>query len=389
MRFSRLLLSLAATSALFGAASFSVSSVCAQDDAPTAEAKAPEVDESVFDVPEGKDEAFYKQRLTEISEALATFRKSNPDAAAFGEFILKRNTAMMTCYKYMSEIAELDANVRARYFGQYVDGLAFFGKLDEINALLAAEEAKETPDASRLNTLKFTAASVTLDKAVQANDEAEIKKLAGELIEKGKTDDYWASRAPSILEDLASSKPALGVPFLREICAAYAASNDENRKRVAERFEGKIRFADLVGNEMKVEGLYLDGKEIDWESYRGKVVLVDFWATWCGPCIGEIPNMTKMYEKYNAAGFEILGYSIDDDLERLHKFEEDRKLPWKTASRKLTQDAEKDYVIISEYYGVNAIPTMVLVGKDGKVLSTKARGAELERLLGEQFPEVK
>jgi len=140
---------------------------------------------------------------------------------------------------------------------------------------------------------------------------------------------------------------------------------------------------------MKVEGLYLDGTEIDWKSYRGKVVLVDFWATWCGPCIGEIPNMTKMYEKYNAAGFEILGYSIDDDLERLHKFEEDRKLPWKTASRKLTQDAEKDYVIISEYYGVNAIPTMVLVGKDGKVLSTKARGAELERLLGEQFPEVK
>ncbi|MBQ6826995.1 MAG: TlpA family protein disulfide reductase, partial [Thermoguttaceae bacterium] len=136
-------------------------------------------------------------------------------------------------------------------------------------------------------------------------------------------------------------------------------------------------------------GLYLDGTEIDWKSYRGKVVLVDFWATWCGPCIGEIPNMTKMYEKYNAAGFEILGYSIDDDLERLHKFEEDRKLPWKTASRKLTRDAEKDYVIISDYYGVNSIPTMVLVGKDGKVLSTKARGAELERLLGEQFPEVK
>ncbi|MBQ7110131.1 MAG: hypothetical protein IJO06_02825, partial [Thermoguttaceae bacterium] len=72
-----------------------------------------------------------------------------------------------------------------------------------------------------------------------------------------------------------------------------------------------------------------------------------------------------------------------------HKFEEDRKLPWKTASRKLTRDAEKDYVIISDYYGVNSIPTMVLVGKDGKVLSTKARGAELERLLGEQFPEVK
>ncbi|MBQ2788305.1 MAG: hypothetical protein IJE97_01615, partial [Thermoguttaceae bacterium] len=264
MRCSRLLLSLAATSALFGAAAFSVSSVRAQDDAPVAEAKAPEFDASVFDVPEGKDEAFYKQRLTEISEALATFRQTNPDAAALNDFFLKRTAAMVTCYKYMSEIAELDANVRARYFSSYVDGLAFLGKLDEINALLAAEEAKETPDASRLNTLKFTAARVTFDKAVEADDEAEIKKLATELIEKGKTDDFWASRAPAILEDLASSKPALGLPFLREICAAYAASDDENRKKIAERFEGKIRFADLVGNEMKVEGLYLDGTEIDW-----------------------------------------------------------------------------------------------------------------------------
>ncbi len=389
MRSSRLLLSLAATSALLGASAFSVSPVSAQDAAPAAEAKAPEFDASVFDVPEGKDEAFYKARLTKINEALALFRQTNPDAAALNEVFLKRNNAMMTCFKHMSEIAELDAAVRARYFNQYVEGLFFFRNLEELQALLAAEEAKETPDASRLTQLKFSVVGVALNKAVEANDEAEIKKLATDLIEKGKTDDAWASRAPALFEDLARSKPALGVPFLKEICAAYAASDDANRQRIAERFEGKIRFAELVGNEMKVEGLYLDGTEIDWASYRGKVVLVDFWATWCGPCVGEIPNMTKMYEKYNAAGFEILGYSIDDDLERLRKFEEDRKLPWKTASRKLTQDAEKDYVIVSSYYGVTSIPTMVLVGKDGKVLSTKARGEELVRLLGEQFPEVK
>ncbi|MBQ9800045.1 MAG: TlpA family protein disulfide reductase, partial [Thermoguttaceae bacterium] len=301
----------------------------------------------------------------------------------------KANVATMTCYKYLSELPDIDAADRTGYFRQYVAGLGYVGDLDGLNALLAAEEAKDPVDQSRVDLLKFQVASVSVDKAVEANDEAAIKKLGTELIEKAKTDDYWASRTPSILEDLARSKPAIGVPMLKDLCAAFAASDDESRKRIATRFEGKIRFADLVGNEMKVEGLYLDGTEIDWKSYRGKVVLVDFWATWCGPCIGEIPNMTKMYEKYNAAGFEILGYSIDDDLERLHKFEEERKLPWKTASRKLTQDAEKDYVIISEYYGVNAIPTMVLVGKDGKVLSTKARGAELERLLGEQFPEVK
>ena len=388
MRFSRLLLSVAATSALFGAASFSVSpvaSVFAQDEAAQAE-KVEIANVDAFDVPAGKDEAFYKEQMNKIREAFAALRQ---DATDMNALYLKANVATMTCYKYLAELPDIDAADRTGYFRNYVAGLGYVGDLDGLNALLAAEEAKDPVDQSRVDLLKFQVASVSVDKAVEANDEAAIKKLGTELIEKAKTDDYWASRTPSILEDLARSKPAIGVPMLKDLCAAFAASDDESRKRIATRFEGKIRFADLVGNEMKVEGLYLDGTEIDWKSYRGKVVLVDFWATWCGPCIGEIPNMTKMYEKYNAAGFEILGYSIDDDLERLHKFEEDRKLPWKTASRKLTQDAEKDYVIISEYYGVNAIPTMVLVGKDGKVLSTKARGAELERLLGEQFPEVK
>ncbi|MBQ1277294.1 MAG: thioredoxin family protein, partial [Thermoguttaceae bacterium] len=97
-----------------------------------------------------------------------------------------------------------------------------------------------------------------------------------------------------------------------------------------------------------------------------------------------------MYEKYNAAGFEILGYSLDQDLDALHKFEKDRKLPWKTASQKLSLEYKtKKFVDLAQYYGVTGIPTMILVGKDGKVLSVNARGPELERLLKAQFPQVK
>jgi hypothetical protein len=396
MRCSRLLLSLAATSALFGASAFSVSSVFAQDDAPAAEAKAPEVDESVFDVPEGKDEAFYKQRLTEISEALALFRKTNPDAAAFNEFFLKRNTAMMTCYKYMSEIADLDANVRARYFSQYVDGLAFFGKLDEINALLAAEEAKETPDASRLNTLKFASVSAAVDKAVQANDEAEIKKLATDLIAKGKTDDFWASRAPSILEDLASSKPSVGLPFLRDICAAYAASDDESRKKIAERYEGKIRFADLVGNEMKVEGLYLDGKEIDWASYRGKVVWLqaryNFKTTTPFALSIKDPQIAKykeIYAKYADAGLAVLEYNIDLKAPSADDKSSVPEAGYPILSRRLSADAEKDYADFAALYLLDAAGRALLIDVDGKVVSVRPKAADLEKLLKERFPNVK
>ncbi len=160
------------------------------------------------------------------------------------------------------------------------------------------------------------------------------------------------------------------------------------------RVEGKKRFAELVGNEMIVEGVYFEdgkaGEEIKWEDYRGKVVLVDFWATWCGPCVGEIPNVLALYEKYHDAGFEVLGYSLDSNLEALEKFEKERELPWKTASRKLSVEAEgKEYVNLTDYYGINAIPTMVLVGKDGKVLDTRARGEHLKELLEGLFPDVK
>ncbi|MBR5759804.1 MAG: TlpA family protein disulfide reductase, partial [Thermoguttaceae bacterium] len=127
---------------------------------------------------------------------------------------------------------------------------------------------------------------------------------------------------------------------------------------------------------MLVEGLFLDGKEIKWEEYRGKVVLIDFWATWCGPCRAEIPNVKALYEKYHDAGFEVVGYSVDEDLDVLREFEENEKLPWKTMSEKLSMDKKNDkdepvYKNLSAYYGVNAIPTMILVGKDGKAIDTE------------------
>lgn len=395
MRFSRFLLGVAATSALIAApAALSVSSAAAQNAAPAAAAKSNDsatFDETLFDVPDGEDARFYQDRLNALQTAFQQYyQATGGDQTKIEALVPKLQAAAKTIFKNLVDAKDVPAAEALQYFQSYAASFAQEGDLDGLNALLAAEQAKTPVDDERVQFLNYIIVSVRLDKALEANDEAAIAQIGAEIITKANEDDAWAQNAPGLLSGVARMNPKVGSKLLDDLCASFSASDDEKRKQIADALSGRLRFLHLVGNEMKVEGLYLDGSEIDWKSYRGKVVLVDFWATWCGPCVGEIPNMTKMYQKYNAAGFEILGYSLDQDLDALHKFEETRKLPWKTASQKLSLASKtKKYVDLSQYYGITGIPTMILVGKDGKVLSVNARGAELERLLKAQFPEVK
>ncbi len=396
MRFSRFLFNVAATALIAAPAALSVSSASAQDAAPApaavAKSGAPATfDETLFNVPDGQNAEFYQKRLNDLQAAFQQYyQATGGDQAKIGALIPKLQVAAKTIFKNLVDAKDVPAAEAFQYFQSYAASFAQEGDLDGLNALLAKEQAKTPVDAERVKFLDYIIISVRLDKALEANDEAGLLKIGGEIVAKANADDVWTQNAPALLSGVARMNPKVGSKLLNDLCASFAASKDEKRKQIAAALAGQLRLMNLVGNEMKVEGLYLDGTEIDWKSYRGKVVLIDFWATWCGPCVGEIPNMTKMYEKYNAAGFEILGYSLDQDLDALHKFEEERKLPWKTASQKLSLDYKaKKFVDLSEYYGITGIPTMILVGKDGKVLSTNARGPELERLLKAQFPNVK
>ncbi|MDR3182540.1 MAG: TlpA family protein disulfide reductase [Planctomycetaceae bacterium] len=147
--------------------------------------------------------------------------------------------------------------------------------------------------------------------------------------------------------------------------------------------EGTLRRLELAGKPMPVWGAGLDGKVLDAKSLDGKVVLLDFWATWCGPCIAEFPHLKKLYAKYKDKGFEIVSFSVDKDTAALRQFVKKNELPWLVLSKETTAEAGMPF--LTAYYGVKALPVVLLRDRDGKCLLLNARGSRLDEKLAALF----
>lgn len=161
----------------------------------------------------------------------------------------------------------------------------------------------------------------------------------------------------------------------REIAASGA------EPQVKEAAAALFKKTERMGKPLDIKFTALDGRKIELAKLKGKVVLIDFWATWCGPCVAEIPNLKAAYEKLHPKGFEIIGISLDDDKAALQAMVKQKQLPWP----QFFEDKEENR--FAKQFDISSIPAMWLVDKQGNLVDTNANDElekKVEKLLAEK-----
>lgn len=128
----------------------------------------------------------------------------------------------------------------------------------------------------------------------------------------------------------------------------------------------------------------LNGKILELKNYRGKYVLIDFWASWCGPCRREMPNVAKLYKACKGKDFEIIGISLDDKSDKWHAAVKEMNMSWPQCSELLGWSTS-----VVRKYNINAVPTTVLVDPEGLVVAINLRGEQLAAKVKELIKKKK
>ncbi len=222
-------------------------------------------------------------------------------------------------------------------------------EIGEFDTLFEAHKSEKTEDVARILLLKAS--------------------VYGELLQDNE-------KAAEILNRIKTEFP--DVPLAKRVDDLLEALQSQAKSR-------KIQKSLSPGNpfpEFSVTDL--EGKPLSLAAMKGKVVLIDFRATWCGPCVAELPHVLKAYQKHRAQGFEIIGVSLDKDKAQLLSFLAREKLTWPQHL-----DGQEPNTSLATNYGIESIPSTFLLDRNGKIIGKNLRGEALEAAVAKALGDNK
>jgi thiol-disulfide isomerase/thioredoxin len=184
-------------------------------------------------------------------------------------------------------------------------------------------------------------------------------------------------RGAQLLYQLAQMDESKQAEIMKRIVADYPAS------QAGQMAKGALKRVEAVGKPFELAFTdAISGKQISMADLKGKVVVIDFWATWCGPCVAEMPKMKQLYAEYKPKGVEFIGVSLDQSesaggLTKLKEFVQKEGIEWPQYYQGNYWQSE-----FSAGWGINSIPSVFIIDANGNLYSTEARG-KLEKLIPE------
>ena len=247
-------------------------------------------------------------------------------------------------------------------------------KINGVTALYM--EAIAAPEDKQDSIVKLYQEEV---EAVMTYLKSIFEKEEGTIIPAAFIDTYASTLSYDEATELLDAKHAyMSHPIAKQVKEKFdkMIAEEEAAKKEAEKIIGQP-FIDF-------EEPDTNGKMHKLSDYvgNGKWVLVDFWASWCGPCRGEMPNVVSAYEKYHQKGFDVVGVSFDNDKDAWVKAIKDLNMPWNHIS-----DLKGWNNVAAGLYGINSIPASLLIDPQGNIAARNLRGDALQNKLAEIFGE--
>jgi thiol-disulfide isomerase/thioredoxin len=261
-----------------------------------------------------------------------------------------------------AEIATGFENQKIAAIEKYIAANPTAKDIEQAYSILVSAQMNLGNTAAVLDTLdKCYAIAPKGEKAILGTLVSEISRPYIEICAQSGSKDRGKKFVTQLKKDLAAHPEAISINgFIDQIAADL--------------------YVPGLGDTLNIKFDATNGTKVDLAAMKGKVVLIDFWATWCGPCVEEMPNVISAYDTYHAKGFEVIGISLDEDPEALKKFTEANGIKWP-----MYFDGKSWGNIIAGEYGIKGIPATFLINKDGQICATNLRGEELGQAIKKEL----